>query len=455
MNFEFSYPDIIKQCNSMAYLNVISFCLLSGCGNIEMPHEQELNQIYKLLKGTDSNTMPKNITFMSSLYKRCLPLYAVSPENPYDFKGFRWVSKKMKRIIEPDVLAHSINSMTALIPIIMNEEIHIDKKEFITYCFEVNALKQARFLVDFLKLGDFYYTGVDSGDNAYGEYNIVINSESPDIRTQFYVVEALSSVVKLHKQSDLCSKELIAKLEKSIKILSVLCENVIESINDISSRDLSVICLSLLSILGHTELCGETAYNTVNSIGFELCERLARTGDISRNISDDSSSSFITLCNCMNCLIRLYEVNPLDIYETAYLKLYDRIDSYWDNSSGLFKTTSKSKQKYAFKEVTAVLSALRAFRGSLTDSDLFMHVDRQLSSFYSSAIISSKLFNNQSHPIFQEDKLELHNLGSSEKNAAPVFADSFEVKQNKRKYYCKPDVFQSEEILLGCRNLLY
>ena len=58
MIFEFSYPDIIKQCNTMAYLNVISFCMLSGCGSIEMPDEQELSQIYKLLKGASSGKMP-------------------------------------------------------------------------------------------------------------------------------------------------------------------------------------------------------------------------------------------------------------------------------------------------------------------------------------------------------------------------------------------------------------
>ncbi len=455
MIFEFSYPDIIKQCNTMAYLNVVSFCLLSGCGNIEMPHEQELNHIFKLLKGTNSSKMPKNITFMSSLYKRCIPTYAVIPDNPYDFKCFRWVDKKIKRVIEPNVLAHSISAMNALIPVIKNGEIQLNNKDFIAYCLGVSSIKQARFLVDFLKLGDFYYTGEDVSDNAYGEYKIVINNDNPDIRTQFYAVEALSTVVRLIRGDELHSREPLSKLEKCLEILPVICENVIENINDISSRDLSVICLSLLATLKHSVLHEEIAYNTVNAIGFELCERLVRTGDISRNMSDDSSSSFATLCNCMNCLIKLHEVNCISIYETAYLKLYDRIDSYWDRSSGLFITSGKSKQKYSFKDISAVLAALRALRNCLTEPDLYMHVDRQLSSFYCSAIISSKLFNNQFYPILQEVKLELHTLGSSEKNTSPVFAEGFEVKVNKKKYYCEPDVFEAEEILLGCKYLLY
>ena len=455
MNFEFSYPDIIKQCNTMAYLNVVSFCLLSGSGNIEMPNEEELEHIYELLKGASGHKMPKNISFMSSLYKRCVPAYAALPDSPYDFKGFRWSGKKPKRVIEPNVLAHSICSMAALIPIIQNEAVQVENKEFIAYCLGVSIMKQTRFLIDFLRLGDFYYSGEDTGANAYAEYKIVLNSENPDIRAQFFAAEALSQAAGLIRESELYSRDLLPVIEKCLDVLPVICENVIEGINDMSSRDLSIICLSLLATLKHAGEHRDIAYNTANSIGFELCERLAHTGDISRNISDDSSSSFTTLCNCMNCLIQLHGLNCIGIYEAAYLKLYDRIDSYWDSSCSLFITSDKSKQKYIFKDVSAVLSALKALRCSLTDPDLYMHVDKQLSSFYSSAFISSKLFNNQFYPILQESKQELHNLGSSEKNIAPVFAEGFEAKIKKKKYYCEQKVFEAEEILLGCKYLLY
>ena len=455
MNFEFSYPDIVKHCNTMAYLNVISFCLLSGCGNIEMPDEQELDRIYKLLKGTGIKNMPKNITFMSSLYKKCVPGYAAIPESAYDFKGFRWVSKKMKRSVEPNVLAHSISSTTALIPILLNGEILSDNKEFIAYCLGINSIKQACFLVDFLRLGDFYYTGKDIGDNVYAECKITLSNKNPDLKTQFYASEALASILELPGQSKLYPGGLIDKFEKCLEVLPIICENVIENVNDIRSRDLSAICLSLLAMLKHTGLHRQTIYNTVNTIGFEFCERLTNTGDISRNISDDNFSSFVTLCNCMNCLIRLHEFNSMDKYKVSYLKLYDRIDSYWDKNSGLFSTSDKSKQKCSFKDVSALLSALRALRSCLTDPDLFMYVDKQLSSFYSSAFINSKLFNNQFYPILQENKMELHNLGSSEKNMAPVFWEYFEFKTEKKKYYCEPSVFTAEETLLGCKYLLY
>lgn len=455
MNFEFSYPDIKKQCITMAYLNVMSFCLLSGCGNIELPDEQELNRIYRLLKGSDSNKMPKNIAFMSSLYKRCMPTYASTPSNPYDFKGFYWVDKKTKKEIEPDVLAYSIISMTGLVSSLSNEEIKPYRKDFISYCLGLSAIKQACFLADFLKLGDFFYSGEDTSDSSYGEYSIVINSENPDLRTQFHVIEAVSSVIRLLHKGEPYTGEPLSKLEKCMEILPVICENVLENINSISSRDLSIICLSLLKTLEHIDKKGYIVFNTVNTIGCELCERLEKTGDVLRNVSDDSFSSFTTLCNCMTCLIKLHDLNALNLYSSSYLRLYDRIDSYWDDSCGLFITTNKKKQKNAFKDVAAILAALDKLRCTLADPDIYMHVDKQLSSFYNSAIIKSKLFNNQFYSILQENKMELHNLGSSEKSSAPVFSEYFEVKPDKRKYYCEPGLFKSEEILSGCRYLLY
>jgi hypothetical protein len=384
-----------------------------------------------------------------------MPTYAAVPDSPYDFKCFRWSEKKVKRVFEPNVLAFSISALAALVAAIKKGEIQLDNKDLVAYCLGVNAIKQTRFLIDFLKLGDFFYSAEDTGDNAYGEYSIVLNSENPDLRTQFYAVEALSAAADLIKTDENYSKELLEKIEKCLEVIPIVCENVLEGINEISSRDLSVICLSLIATLRHAAKHRDIVYTTANTIGFELCERLAHTGDISRNISDDSSSSFITLCNCMNCLIKLHEINCVGIYENAYLKLYDRIDSYWHSDCGLFITSDKSKQKFAFKDISAVFAALRALRCSLSDPDLFMHVDRQLTAFYSSAFISSKLFNNQFYPILQDGRQELHNLGSSEKNTAPVFAEGFEVKVSKRKYYCKPGVFEAEEILLGCRYLLY
>ncbi|MGE5630866.1 MAG: hypothetical protein ACM3TR_07185 [Caulobacteraceae bacterium] len=455
MNFDFSYPDIINQCNYMVYLNAVSFCLLSGCGNIEMPHEHELNMIYKLLKGTKENEMPKNIMFMSSLYRKCMPFYAGNPEPPFDFKAFHWDNRKVKRVIEPDVLCYSIYCMTALVPVIQSSEFLLDHKDFITYCLGTSSIKQANFLLDFLRIGDFYYQGEDTGENSYGEYRIIINTENPDLKVQFLAAEALSSVIKLVSTSECYDTSLCAKFEKGLEILPIICENVVESVNDISSRDLAVICLSLLSILNNIKLYGSLVYSTVNIIGLELYERIHKSGDIARNSGNDEGSSFITLCNCMNCFIRLYQINCIEEYRNAYMKLYDRIDSYWDGGIGLFITTSKNKQRFSIRDIGCIFSALKALRSCQTDPDLFMHVDRQLSAFYSSAVMNSKIFNSQSYPILQKEKVALPNFGTVEKSMAPVFSKSFETKVSKRKYYCEPDVFQADVVLLGCKYLLY
>lgn len=439
----------------MAYLNVISFCLLSGCGNIELPDERELSQVYRLLKGTDSKKSPKNIAFMASLYKRCMPVYAAAPTSPYDFKGFYWSDKKLKKDVEPDVLAFSVICMTTLAAAILDGEIKPENKDFIAYCLGVSSIKQVSFLSDFLRFGDFFYTGKDNSDSVYGECSISIDSENPDLRTQFHVVEAVSSLINLLSREDIYPKDQLPKLEKCIGILPVICENVIENINSISSRDLSHICLSLLKTLEYNERYRQTVYTTANKIGCELCERMERSGDISRNISDDSSSSFVTLCNTMSCLARLHDINPVALYSNGCLRLYDRIDSYWDEGSGLFITLERKKQKYTFKDIAAILCALDCLRCSLTEPDLFMHTDKQLSAFYGAAIIKSKLFNGQFYPILQENKMELHNLTASYKTNAPVFSGCFEVKPGKNKYSCESGSFEAQEILAGCRYLLY
>lgn len=454
MNFDFSYPDIVNQCNTMVYLNVISFCLLSGCGNIEMPHEHELNVIYKLLKGTKENGMPKNIMFMSSLYKRSIPIYAKIPESFYNFNDFHWNTKKLKRVIEPDTLSHSICCMAALSPIVQGADFKLENKDFIAYCLETNSLKQAHFLMDYLRLGDFYYEGEDTGDNSYGEYKIVINTENPDLKTQFLAAEALSAVLKLIGSSKYYSNIPREKFEKGLDILPVICENAVDSISSISSRELSAICLSLLSIYSNTSLFKEIVYNTAVYIGLELYERIQTGGDMSRSMEDSENSSLTTLCNSLNCFIRLHQINSIDEYYNAYTALYDRIDSYWDSSIGLFITSNKNKQRMSIKDIGCIMSALKAFRNVQTDPDLFMHSDRQLSAFYNSAMINSKIFNNQFYPILQQDKMELPGFGTKEKDMAPIFSKFFEVKINKRKYYCEPDVFQAEYVLLGCKYLL-
>lgn len=455
MNYDFSYSDIISQCDAMVYLNLISFTLLSGCGNIEMPQEGELSRIYDLLKGTSDEKMPKNIMFMSSLYQRCLPEYAEVPRSPYDFSSFHWSGKKLKREIHPDTLSHSIFCATAVIPKIINREIRLENNDFIAYCLAANAAKQAHFLIEFLKNGEFYYPGRDTGNNAYGEYSIDTLPEDPDLRTQFSVMEAFSSLLHLTSMYPDYNCGMQELLTKELDLIPILCDNLIECITDISSRDLAVIGLSLYQTYrgctGHKGIL----YTGLNTVGCELYERLFKSGDIRRSMSDQEASSFSTLCNCLNLFIRLYDLTDIDAYQKSYFIVYDRVDSFWDPQIGLFIASNRNKQRYTIKDIGFTLSALKAMRNCLTDPDLFMHTEKQFSGFYGSAIINSKIFNSQLYPILQQSKLEQQLLGSSTKDAAPIFSKSFEVKVSKKKYYCDPDIFQAEYVLLGCKYLLY
>jgi hypothetical protein len=454
MVLDFSYQDIVDQSNYMVYLNVISYCMLSGCGNIDLPQDSELDKIYTLLKDVEDKKKPVNVFFMSSLYKRCMPTYSNIPENPFDFTGFQWTHKKMRKIIKADILSYSIFCLASLAKKINSNELSIENKDFIHFCLLTNAIKQVCFCRQYLKIGDLFYNGTDIGDNAYGEYYIEINPDEANIISQFQVLDSFSELLCHENLSSYCTNANIEGISLEFNILPLLCQNVVDNINTIKSRELVTIALCIINIYNNIDFHKETLYDAMNIIGCEIYERLYENGDIARNVIDRESSSFFTLCNCMNYLIRLYNANGLDMYKTAIYKLYDRIDSFWNDNMCLFIKINEKKVKYTIKDISCVISALKAFRGFIKEAELLKYVDKQLSSFYRSSIINSKIFNNQGYSILQSNKLELHNLGTLNKESAPLFSKEFEIKLNKKKYYCQSEILSPEYVLLGCKFLL-
>ncbi len=454
MILDFSYQDIVDQSNYMVYLNVISYCMLSGCGNIDLPQDNELDKIYAFLKDVPDDKKPINIFFMTSLYKRCMPVYAHTPENPYDFTSFQWTHKKMRKVIKPDILSYSIFCLASLAKKINSNELPIDNNTFIHFCLLTNAIRQVNFCRQYLKMGDLFYSGVDIGDNSYGEYYIEINPDEASIISQYQVLDAFSEVLSHENLTDYCSSSNIEGMASEFNTLPILCQNMVENINMIKSRELSIAALSIINIHNNVDIHRKNLYDTMNIIGCEICERLYENGDIARNVIDREGSSFLTLCNCMNFLTRLHSINELDMYKTAVNKIYDRIDSFWNGNMCLFLRIEEKKVKYTFKDIGCVIAALKAYRTFTTDTELLKYIDKQLSSFYRSSIINSKIFNNQAFPILQDNKLELHNLGSLNKDSAPIFSKEFETKVNKKKYYCQSEIFSPEYILSGCKSLL-
>lgn len=454
MIIDFSYQDIINQCNTMAYLNVASFCMLSGCGSMEPPTDAELQKIHALTKDMKSDKKPSNIFFMSSLYKRGLPSYEADPASPYDFNGFLWNRKKHKRTVLTNVMSYSISCMTLLAEKIAKDEIQLGNKDFIIFCLLTNSLKQALFMKNHLKIGDFYYNGDDISADPQDECNIEIDPDNPTLSSQFFVLESLSTLIGKGRPLSVCDAEKLQMLECEFDMLPLICENVLNNINTITSKELSAICMSLIVLHDNVKAHSDIVYNTINAIGCELYERIYSNGDIARDAYSNESSSLVTLCNCLNCFARLYRLNSMEIFLQACLRLYDRVDSFWNDDMGLFIDTDRGKMKCSIRDIAYILSALKACRGIVTDPDLFMHLDRQFTAFYRSAFITSKIFIGQNFAILQDDKLDMYKLGTAEKHFAPTFIKAFEAKIKKKKYYCETDVFQSEYVLAACLQLL-
>lgn len=433
--------------------------MLSGCGNIVAPTEAEKHKIEKLFRQTDAEKIVKNVFFTSSLYKRGTPKYANIPTMPYDFSSFKWTDEKQKKVITSEVLANSIFCMARLAQKISSKEITITNENFVIYCLIKNAAKQANFMHKYLKIGDLFYSGKDTGDIlteegiSGNELHLDMIPENLNLMTQFHVME---SFLYLKNSLEIIPEEIdeLEWIEKDLNLLIDLCEDLRENLNLIRTRELCTIGLSLLSSLKCCSAYQPLIYNTINLIGCELVERVKNSGDVARDILDESFSSSITLFNSMNCLIKLYEVNPIHQYYNAALKIYDRIDSLWDERCSLFDTAYKSKAKLSIKDIAIILSSLKAFRCNLVQPEIFMHIEKQFAAFYKAAFQSSKVFNSQAQPIFQDKLFEIQTFSTCLKEFAPIFKESFEIKLNKNKYTCEFDLFNADAILSACKLLL-
>ncbi len=454
MVLDFNYQDIVEQCDTMVYLNTLSYCLLSGCGNIELPSENEMEKLYSCLCDMDEHSKPSNVFFMTSLYKRCMPYYAQPPESPYDFSSFQWMHKKMRKIIKPEIMSYSIFCLSLLAKKVSTGEIKPENKRFLHFCLLNAAMKQALFCKQYLKIGDLYYNAEDVSSNSYGEYQIEINPNEPKLTAQLQLLEAYAALLSNEELSEHYSPSTISSIEGEFKLLSVICQNITDNINLINSRELSLIGISIYNIHKRIPEQNEITYDALNIIGCELFERLYSNGDIARSIIDREPSSLITLCNCLRYFALLCNINELEMYKKAVHKLYDRVDSFWNDNMGLFVNVNEKKARYTIKDIGYVFASLKALKNYLKDDELLIYVEKQLSNFYRAAIVNSKIFNNQAFPILQNNKLELHTLGTGDRKMPPIFLCEFEIKLNRKKYYSRPGIMKPEYVLCGCKHLI-
>lgn len=446
--------DIKRQVNSMIYLNLMSYSVLSGCGNSSMPSRRDMEEIETILEAFPPDKRPYNINFLDSLYKRCMPKYQVDIENPYNLSDFKWISKKSKKIIDIDIMANSIISCCNLIERILTFDIQLENPNFIIYILHKSAMNQAIFISQHLKIGSVFYNGEDVAEEDSKELHIQISSDNPNIVSQFAVFHAISSLIQISNYGLPFFNHPMEEMIEELNILPSLLVNFSENIDSYSTKELSQIGLHLTEVYKKSGCYLDIIHKFIHKITKELCQRTRSDGKVLRKKDGEETASPSTTANCLNLLSQFaYMFSSKSSYETSRI-IYNDILTIWEEKSKVFKLKNSNKQTYSIKDLAAIIAALFSFSKILMDTNQCEDLEKQIVNFSEATLLKSCIFNGQYYPILQQNKMKLHDAIESEKPWAPVFNKAFEYKISKSKYYCDADVFRADYVLPACTILL-
>jgi hypothetical protein len=446
--------DIKRQINSLVYLNLMSYSVLSGCGNCSMPALKDIEEIDYILDAVPRDKRPYNIYFANSLYKKCMPQYQVAVEDPYNFNNFKWKSKKSKKIIDIDVMANSIIGCCSLIERLLTFELHVENPNFIIYILQKTALNQAIFIDRYLKVGNVFYNGEDVTEGDGKEFHIQISSDNPDRASQLAVFHAISALVQISNYGLPFFHSHVEELFEDLNALPSFLTNSIDSIEESSTKELSQIGLHLVEIYKKSGCYTDIIHKFLHKIAKELCQRTKSNGKVLRNKGSEEISSPGTTANSLNLLSQLsYMFSSKSCNETCNI-IYQDILTTWDEKGRVFKTRDSNKQSYSIKDLASIIAALFSYSRILQDANQYDNLAKQVASFTETSILKSSIFNNQCNPILQLNKMKLYDSQESDKSWAPVFNKAFEYKLSKNKYYCDADVFRADYVIPACAMLL-
>jgi hypothetical protein len=459
---ENSAVDIKRKINSMIYLNVLSYSVLSGCGNVSMLRSAENDDINDLLVDIPTGQRPFNIFITKSLYKKGLPQYVQVVDNPYDFSSYKWVNDKQKKQIEIDVMASSIIASCNLIERILTFDLELENPDFVVYILFKTAMKQAKFILKYQKVGNKYYNVEDLSAGPEDREHIEITSNNPKPHTQFAVMHAFSSLAQLGSYNirylNYDNYDISAELDSLPKLLV----SFMEQIDHYSTKELSLIGLHLTDMQINSQYCKDAITKALKMLAKELCNRVnheggladTRRSDIDTIDTTEESTSPFTLISSLNLLSQLTYILSSKSCNEASHKLYKQLSPSWDKEGKIFRLKDSNKQSYKIKLIAAIIGALYSFSKIEHPHEKSLEINIQIAYFVETALVKSRIFNGQCYPILQSSKVEAVNDVDSEIPWAPVFNKAFEYKISKRKFYSEADVFRADDIMPACVVML-
>lgn len=438
MDSFYDNESVAKYLEYMAYLNTISFCLLSGCGITESI--------------VDKRSDYKDIKINVALYRKALPEYENKPEDPYCFSSYLWKNRKIKKIISPLVQALSIICLNLSAKKIIDGSLTIKNGEEIAYFFAYSAVTQLNFMYDNLSKDNLLYSFRHKND-IYGNDELKIDETSLKLLPQYYACEAAALTQNLIDATKSYLRINPNSQKAIINLLPDLCHIAVKDAFYTPSRILCQICDSLINVYEYTDFNKALVYNTINMLGQELCERITSKGEILRLPDDSKISSFFTTLMALSVLSRLYQLCGFPNYLSSAIILYDVLKNCWDEEHGIFLKNQDNTIEYSIKEIGALFSSLKNFRNCIKGSYIY-DIDRMISTSFKNLVLKSGIFINQSYPILDEEKINLPKTANSSKKSPPVFLERIEYKISKSRFKIIDEYFHAERSLWTSRQLL-
>lgn len=429
--------SVTKYLEYMAYLNTISFCLLSGCG------------ITKSIM--DRKSIYSDITINLALYKKAVPQYQDKPADFYNFNTYLWKDKKVKRTISPLAQALSIISMNLAARKILDGSISIKNGEEIAYYLAYTSVAQLNFMYENLSRENLLYPYKHKVD-VLGNETMEIDDMNLDLLPQYYACEAAALTQDLINNTKYYLKLSPESKNAINNLLPDLCHIAKKDALYTSSRALCQICDSLINIYEYTDFSKALVYDAINVLGQELSERITSKGEILRVPDDTKISSFFTILMSLSTLSRLYLLCGFPNYLTNAITLYKVLRQYWNEDEGLYIKSEDNSIEYSIKEIGGIFSSLKNFRKCAEGSYIY-DLDRMMSASFKNMILKSGIFINQSYPILDDEIINLPQTINTSKKSPPVFLERIEYKRSKDKFKVINEFFNAEHSLWTCRLL--
>ncbi len=324
------------------------------------------------------------------------------------------------------------------------------------------AVNQATFCHNHLKNHDGLFIEKEHDPSNSNEFNLGEKTKGVDWEDQAYMILSYSTLwetlnnPKYERYFD--STRANTFKNYALELLSIL-ENYESEIIKLDTANLSSFISSItesLSILDRER----KHLGFVLSLCDELYGRQKKKGFMISHSSTNKTASLASHFKSMEALINGFQYTNFDIFLNASEKVYNNLDSIWDDNIGLFNIDGRDNIRYSSKSISYVLRALNKLLRTTTSSKIKESINNQLTDFFDSSINGTGL---QSPPPSLRNNMNMLRSSDTpgsiiesmiEDKKAYVIEKGFEINKNNSQIRKYSKEFSSEYALLASDAML-